>query len=74
MISFMSFVRDLRDQREIRDKTQTVDDLLMYEVVFLNEKHCIPSEYETNTGEEYTCYLDNGASNHMTGHKRYFLF
>ena len=44
----------------------------MHEVVFLNEKNVLPDKYETNSGEENVGYLDNGASNHMTGDKRYF--
>lgn len=52
--------------------TQDADELMMHEVVYLNEKNCIPDKYETNTDAEDIWYLDNGASNHMTGDKRYF--
>lgn len=59
------------DNKDTKD-TQDADELLMHEVVYLNENNCIPSKYETNTGEENIWYLDNGASNHMTGDRRYF--
>ena len=52
--------------------TQDADELMMNEVVYLNEKNCIPDKYETNKDTGDIWYLDNGASNHMTGDKRYF--
>ena len=52
--------------------TQNADELMMNEVVYLNEKNCNPDKYETNNDAEDVWYLDNGASNHMTGDQRYF--
>ncbi|CAA7038224.1 unnamed protein product [Microthlaspi erraticum] len=62
----------LQEAEEDTSDTKEADKLMMHEVVYLNEKNCIPSKFEANTGEENIWYLDNGASNHMTGDRRYF--
>ncbi|KAG7599886.1 Zinc finger CCHC-type [Arabidopsis suecica] len=54
------------------EDTQQADALMMHEVVFLNEKNVLPSNFETSLNVENMWYLDNGASNHMTGHLDYF--
>ncbi|KAG7599393.1 Zinc finger CCHC-type [Arabidopsis suecica] len=59
-------------QENDKKDTQVADELMMHEVVFLNEKHCVPSKFETELNGENVWYLDNGASNHMTGDRRYF--
>ena len=54
------------------DETHEADGLLMHEIVFLNEKNVKPKEFETSTDSNRVWYLDNGASNHMTGVRDYF--
>ena len=57
------------NKNETREADTT---LFMHEVVFLNEGKLIPKNYESKDGEEGIWYLDNGASNHMTGKRHYF--
>ncbi|KAL0837482.1 hypothetical protein Bca101_089372 [Brassica carinata] len=52
--------------------TQEADELMIHEIVYLNEEKIVPSNYKTREGDDDIWYLDNGASNHMTGDRRYF--
>ncbi|WZZ61775.1 hypothetical protein YC2023_061882 [Brassica napus] len=46
--------------------------LYMHEIVFLNEEKVIPKTLVLSKREDGMWYLDNGASNHMTGERSYF--
>ena len=58
-------------QEQEKDDTQDADELMMHEVVYLYEGKVMLSNYESKR-EDNMWYLDNGASNHMTGDRRYF--
>ncbi|XP_076913040.1 uncharacterized protein LOC143571526 [Bidens hawaiensis] len=60
----------VQGEAKLADAFETRDPALfmmksVQETVFLNEKKVIPGNYESKDGDEW--YLDNGASNHMTG-------
>ena len=55
------------------DDTQEADTLMMHEVVYLNEKEVNPSNFESESDTMDVRYLDNGASNHMSGNRMFFF-
>ena len=52
--------------------TQEADELMMHEVVYLNERNVTPSRLVDGSERDNLWYLDNGASNHMTGNLNFF--
>ena len=72
---FKSVCPEKKEENQELNKTETeVADavLYMHEVVFLNEEKVIPKALDISKKEEGVWYLDNGASNHMTGERGYF--
>lgn len=54
------------------ESTLETEELMMNEIVYLNEENVSPSKLETYTDGDNMWYLDNGASNHMSGRREFF--
>ena len=55
------------------ESTEEADELMMHEVVYLNEQKVNPSIFESDQDNQDLWYLDNGASNHMSGNRSFFV-
>lgn len=59
-------------QESEADTTREAEELMVNEIVYLNEGKVIPRQLDSTKTKDNMWYLDNGASNHMTGNLEFF--
>ncbi|CAA7036532.1 unnamed protein product [Microthlaspi erraticum] len=69
---FPERIKKLQELNKVETEEEEGEALYVHEMVVLNEENLMPKKYETEKGEEGIWYLDNGASNHMTGVRSFF--
>lgn len=55
------------------DDTQEADNLVLHEIVYLNGQKVKTSSFDIDQDSTYLWYLDNRASNHMSGYRLFFF-
>ncbi|XP_019087687.1 PREDICTED: uncharacterized protein LOC109127454 [Camelina sativa] len=60
-------------EKKTTEETQEADELMMHEAIFLNKSKVKPSMFESDLDTKNVWYLDNGASNHMSGNRDFFV-
>lgn len=66
----LKLIQDAQETKE--EDTHEAEELMLNEIVFLNEEKVKLDTFETSLDKSNVWYLDNGASNNMTGDRSYF--